>query len=70
MGHGQQRPFFGRQSGLGADGDGVAGPEVAEVEERFTALQQDLVAAAPGVFRRLGMMDDDGAVLMTGGLDP
>ena len=54
----------------GADGDRVARPEMNQPEERPAAIERQLEAAAAGVGPGAGLVQDDGAVLLFGGLQP
>ena len=61
-GHGDVRPLGDGERVFGADGDGVAGPEVDEGGAEVAVFDEELVAAAGGVGPCAAAVEDDGAV--------
>ncbi len=69
-GHGDVGPLADGDGILGADGDGVAWPEVDEGGGETTVFDEELVAAASGVGPCAAAVEDDGAVFDVGGAEP
>ena len=70
VGHDEARPVIQRKRAPGPHGNGVAGPEVNHTEERTSAIERELEAAAAGIRPGAGLMQHDRAILCHGRLQP
>ena len=68
VGHHEAGPGVQRKRSPGPDGDGVAGPEMNQPEERPAVIQRQLEAAAAGIRPGARLVQDDGAILRSVGL--
>ena len=69
-GHGDVGPLGDGEQVFGADGDGVAWPEVDEGGGETAVFDEELVAAASGVGPCAAAVEDDGAVFGVRGAEP
>ena len=70
VGDGDVDPLMKRKWIDGADGDGIARPEVNQRPLRATVFEEEFVAAATGISPCAGAVEDDGAVGCFGRLQP
>ena len=70
IGHRDLGPGIERQRILGADRQGVAGPEMDQREERASLVEDQLVAAATGIGPGLRIVQDDCPIALLGGAKP